>query len=243
VVGAYGSKDATIDDVPYMMGVLKAIKVKMKKILALPFMKGVKAVHNVEIGGVHHRILEAARKYKADMIIMGTHGASGFQEVFIGSNAEKIVRNSEIPIISVKKEIIEPKIEKISYASDFSEETELVFPEIEKIAGAFNAKIEIVKVITLLKFETSSKTQKNIQPFKDKFKGKNYTTSVYYDWNKQAGIRHFSDNINADMIALGTHGRQGLSHFFNGSIAENLVNHSSLPVLTVNILSNGSLKI
>jgi K+-sensing histidine kinase KdpD len=92
-----------------------------------------------------------------------------------------------------------------------------------------------VKVVTMLKFETSSKTQKDIQKFKEKFKGKNFTTSLYYDWNKQAGIRHLSDNVNADMIVLGTHGKHGLANFFNGRIAENLVNHSSLPVLTVNI--------
>jgi len=233
-LGPQGSKAHTSEDVPYMLNLLKLIKTRMKKMVALPFLKSIKTLHNVEVGNVNDQILAAAKKHKADIIIMGTHGASGFQEVFIGSNAEKIARNSLIPVISVKEEVKESKIDKIIYATDFSEETELIFPEVEKIASLLGSKIEIVKVITMLSFETSSKTLADIKRFKEKFKNGNYTITTYYEWNKQAGIRNFADSVNADMIALGVHGRRGLSDFFNRNIAENLVNHSMLPVLTVN---------
>ncbi|HET8963930.1 MAG TPA: universal stress protein [Chitinophagales bacterium] len=238
LTGYQGSIEGTVDDIPYMMGLLKATKAKIKKTLSLPFMKGIKVVHNIETGQICDHIIKAAEKYKVDLIIMGTHGVSGLKEAIIGSNAEKIVRNSSVPVITIKDNIIEPKVETIVYATDFSEEFELVFPEVEKIAKLLGAKLEIVKVVTRLQFETTKKSERIISKLKKKFKNSDFSASVYYDFNKQQGIRRFARSKKADMIALGTHGRHGLSHFFNGSIAEELVNHSSVPVLTINLNQN-----
>ena len=51
----------------------------------------------------------------------------------------------------------------------------------------------------------------------------------------EKGIIRFSDRIGADLIAVSTHGRKGLSHLFEGSVAEDLSNHSMLPVVTIKI--------
>ncbi len=234
-VGPQGSTEGTVDDVPYMMDVLKATRTRMKKLLTLPFMKKTEVVQNIEIGNVTESIMKAAQKYKADLIVMGTHGAKGLQEILIGSNAEKIVRNSQIPIITIKDEITEPNVEKIVYATDLLDECESVFPEVERIAKLLGAKIEVVKIVTRLQFEPTKKTQRMFTKLKRKFKDSDFSASVYYDYSKQQGIRRYAHSAKADLIALGTHGRHGLSHFFNGSVAEDLVNHSSLPVLTINL--------
>ena len=234
-VGPLGSSEGTVDDVPYMMHVLKVTKVKMKKLLTLPFMKNVEVVQNIEIGNVTESILKAAQKHKADLIVMGTHGAKGLQEILIGSTAEKVVRNSQIPVITIKDEILNPHVDKIVYATDLSDEFEAVFPEVKRVAKLLGAKIEVVKVVTRLEFESTKKTQRLITKLKRKFNEADFSVSVYYDYNKQQGIRSFAHSVQADLIALGTHGRHGLSRFFNGSVAEDLVNHSSLPVLTINL--------
>ena len=233
-IGYQGSIESTVDDVPYMIGLLKAIKAKMKKILSLPFMKGIKVVHNIETGRICDHILKAVEKYGVDLIIMGTHGASILQEVLIGSNAEKIIQNSHIPVLTIRDKIENPKIEKIVFATDFSEEAEYTFPEVEKLANLLDAKIEIVKIITKAEFEPTQKTQSAIKQFQNKFKHSNYITSTYYDYNKQEGIRNFATNVQADIIALGTHGKHGLSYFFNNGFAETMVNHSPIPVLVIN---------
>ena len=240
MVGSQGSIDGTIDDVPYMMDLLKATRAKMKKLLSLPYMKKVRVVHKIETGNITNSILKAAKKDHADLILMGTHGAKGIQEIFVGSNAEKIAQNSSIPVITIKDEIVEPKTEKIVFATDLSEECESVFPEVEKISKLLGAKLEIVKIVTRLQFETTKKSERIIAKLKNKFKNSDFSASVYYDFNKQQGIRRFAHSKGADIIALGTHGRHGLSHFFNGSLAEELVNHSSIPVLTINVNRNFS---
>jgi nucleotide-binding universal stress UspA family protein len=61
------------------------------------------------------------------------------------------------------------------------------------------------------------------------------TTHIYNDVNVEKGILHFAKSIDADLIGMSTHGRKGLSHFFNGSISEDLVNHAKRPVITFKI--------
>ena len=56
--------------------------------------------------------------------------------------------------------------------------------------------------------------------------------STYNAYTVEEGVYGYSTLINADAIAMPTHGRRGLAHFFSGSISEDLVNHSKLPVVT-----------
>ena len=57
----------------------------------------------------------------------------------------------------------------------------------------------------------------------------------YNDVNIEKGILNYSSSVDADLIGMCTHGRTGFSHFFNGSISEDLVNHTVRPVITFKI--------
>jgi nucleotide-binding universal stress UspA family protein len=71
--------------------------------------------------------------------------------------------------------------------------------------------------------------------FVQKYQLTNYTFTVYDDNTEEDGIIHFAEEINADIIAVATHGRTGLAHLLSGSIAEDIVNHANRPVLTFNL--------
>jgi nucleotide-binding universal stress UspA family protein len=71
--------------------------------------------------------------------------------------------------------------------------------------------------------------------FLSNFNVQKVETHVYNETNVEKGILNFSNSINADLIGMSTHGRKGLSHFFNGSISEDLVNHATRPVITFKI--------
>ena len=71
--------------------------------------------------------------------------------------------------------------------------------------------------------------------FVEAFKSSNHSTNIYNDLSIEKGIMNFSESIHADLIGMSTHGRQGISHFFNGSISEDLVNHEKRPVITFKI--------
>ncbi|MEH6406602.1 MAG: universal stress protein, partial [Leeuwenhoekiella sp.] len=59
--------------------------------------------------------------------------------------------------------------------------------------------------------------------------------TIYNDNSVERGILNFAASIEADLIGIGTHGRKGLSHFLNGSLSEDLVNHAHRPVVTFKI--------
>jgi len=79
--------------------------------------------------------------------------------------------------------------------------------------------------------------RKQTEDFVEKYKFKDYTLNIYNDFIEEDGIIYYSEDIEADMIALGTHGRTGFMHLISGSIAEDVVNHAKRPVWTCRIKS------
>ncbi len=55
------------------------------------------------------------------------------------------------------------------------------------------------------------------------------------DYTVEKGVLNFANKIGADLIAVATHGRTGIAHFFEGSISEDIANHAVLPVMTFKI--------
>ncbi len=152
--------------------------------------------------------------------------------MLVGSNTEKVVRNSEIPVLVIKQESKDFKIENIVFASNFKKENKKAFPKILDFALLFNAKLHLLKINTIHNFETTKESSEAIKNFISGFDIGEFTLNIYNDVSIEAGILNFSKIIDADMILLNTHGRRGLAHLFSGSIGEDLVNHAKLPVIT-----------
>lgn len=227
-------KRETRMDTHFMMEMMRLTHSRMSKVRSSKIFNGLEVTEVIEVGSVPAMILQAVKKYKADMIVMGTHGVSGIQEKFIGTNAEKIVRSVEIPVLSVKHAVKNPRLDTILFATDFSKEADTVFPVVSNLAALFKARLVLTKVITPVNFETTADTEKQMDKFRVANKAYSFASGAYYANSKEEGIRRSADSLGADMIALGTHGRNGIAHFFRGSIAEDVVSHTSLPVLTVN---------
>jgi nucleotide-binding universal stress UspA family protein len=237
-MGGSWAGESGVPGTPLMMGLLKETRKKIARAMDIPACKTITIQDVIETGAVSDQVNAAVQKYKADMIVMGTHGTGGFNEALIGSNAERVVRDAAVPVLSVKEPREKITIDTIVFATDFSEETDLVFPYVKNFADIFNARIRLVKVLSSPSRTAQQDMQEETERIKNEEPGKDYSVTFYYHSGKETGIRHFAQAIEADLIALGTHGRHGLARFFMGSVAESLVNHSPLPVLTINIHKN-----
>lgn len=195
----------------------------------------VQVITETVIGFPWEQVTEYAKKHAIDLIIMGSHGASGLNELFIGSNAEKVVRFAECPVLTLHDEIKELDFKDLVFASSFYGETSKSFPKILKFAQLFKARIHLLKVISSSSFETTRYSTKMIQDFIEPFNVENYSVNIYNETSVEKGVLNFAEDIDADIIAMETHGRKGLSHLFIGSIAEDITNHAKRPVLTVKI--------
>jgi nucleotide-binding universal stress UspA family protein len=88
------------------------------------------------------------------------------------------------------------------------------------------------------RFLTSAEMERNVVNFFTKALGnldKMETVHYVADYTAEEGIINFSNKIGADLIAVPTHGKKGLAHFFEGSVGEDVANHAALPVMTFKI--------
>ncbi len=220
---------------PEIMFFKNAALAKLESLMDSDFLEGLKVSEIVQFELAFDGILKLIKKNDIDLIVMGSHGASGFKDMFIGSNAEKVVRHSEVPVLIIKKEIPDFTINKFVFASDFSDEVKVPFAKVVEVANKFEAELNLVMINTPNSFKSTLVAQEIMDKFVSQFNIKKVSTHIFNDANVEKGILNFSNYINADLIGMCTHGRKGLSHFFNGSISEDLVNHAVKPVLTFKI--------
>jgi len=208
---------------------------QLNELIHLDFLKDIDVSKYILSNMLMWEIVNHQKFNDADLIVLGSHGTSGFNKFFIGSNTEKIIRIANSPVLTIKNEILDFKINKMVFASNFFKESYTVFEKIRFFADLYNARIELLKIITPKDFESTLQSQKLIKNFIEKFKLKNFSINIYNADNIEKGIIDFSDNINADIIAIETHGRTGFAHLINGSLTEDIVKHEVKPVLSVKI--------
>lgn len=206
---------------------------QINNLINLKFLKGISIKKSI-ITDLHMWEAVTNKKFRnADLIVMGSHGSSGFNNRFIGSNTAKIVRLADAPVLTIKNEIEDFTIKKMVFASNFFDESYKAFERIKFFADLYNAHIDLLKVITPKNFESLPISQKLIQNFIKRFNLKDYSVNIYNAHNIENGIIDFCHEQNSDLIAIETHGRTGFAHLINGSLAEDIVKHETKPVLSI----------
>ncbi|MCU0397918.1 MAG: universal stress protein [Cyclobacteriaceae bacterium] len=195
-----------------------------------------KVTSKVIFGPVYRMLYDYIEDNGIDLVIMGTKGASGVREILIGSNAEKMVRNSPVPVIAIKKYVKGSSIKSIVFPNTLdTEKQENLVMKVKELQNFFKAKLHIVWINTPTNFTRDSITMKRLNAFAKRFMFKDYTVNVYNDPYEEAGVISFTKEVEADMIVMGTHGRKGVAHLLSGSVAEDVVNHTECPIWTYSL--------
>jgi nucleotide-binding universal stress UspA family protein len=230
--------DAVSDEtsIPEIMLFKRKAEETLKSIKNRSYLAGIKVTEVVRLDGAYKGINNYIKQNTDfDLIVMGSHGASGINEILVGSNTEKVVRQSEVPVLVIKNKLENFKATNIIFASDFSNEIKKPFKKVIELAKIFESKLNLVMICTPNTFKSTSAARKIINEFVSEFDMPEYSFETYNESNIEKGIINYSNEKNGDIIAFCTHGRTALNHFFTGSISEDLVNHSSKPVLTFRI--------
>ncbi|NBC57980.1 MAG: universal stress protein [Bacteroidetes bacterium] len=232
----FGTEQFNVND-EQIIFFMKMAKKRFAKFLDKPFLEGLKVIDSVEVGSPTMGIKELIEKEHIDFVVMGSNGASGIDEILIGSNTEKVVRHSDVPVLVVKQELDQLEINDIVFASNFDEENLNAFKRTQSFANSFNAKLHLLYVnLPGNQFYSSEEITQQINSFLKKAGMSDFdNVKIYNDYTIELGVINGAKALKADLIAMPTHGRKGLSHFFNGSIGEDVVNHSTMPVITFKI--------
>lgn len=214
----------------------RALIAKAKKSLTAlvksPKYAGVEVKGELRLGNAFHGMRTIISEHKVDLVVMGTRGHSRLEEMVIGTNTERVVRHSKCPVLSVHTKPALKDVKNVVYATSLSDNEAAFSRVVRNVQEAYGATVHLVRINTPNDFQRDRVVLPYMEKFAKAMRLKNYTLNVFNERSAEEGILYFADSINADLIAMATHGRTGFAHVLAGSIAEDVVGHARTPVLT-----------
>ncbi|MCF8235141.1 MAG: universal stress protein [Bacteroidales bacterium] len=187
-------------------------------------------------GKVHIEIAKEAKKNGADMIIAGTHGITGFEAYWIGSNAYRIVTSAPCPVLTIRNDFkFEKGIRKIVFPIDNSVETKQKLPFTVNLAVVFSTEVHILGLYSTAIRAVQKRIDGYVESAEKYFAEKKvkYETEKFQADNITKSIINYAEKIEADMITIMTEQENTMGHVFLGPHAQQLINHSPIPILSL----------
>jgi nucleotide-binding universal stress UspA family protein len=206
---------------------------------------GVEAVTEVATGGIVAALVHASRTGEADLIVMTTHGRGGFARTWLGSTADTLVRQVAVPVLLVRPtsggtELSrELGIQRILVPLDGSALAETIIPHASAIARLVRARLTLITILTAANDALDPKTIDDTPASaylaglaaRDEWAGLEIDTRVLTAGGAATGILHALAELQADLVAMATHGRGGLTRVLLGSVADKVLRGATVPVL------------
>jgi len=165
--------------------------------------------------------------------VASTHGASGFEEFFLGSNAYKIVQATDQPVITIRKGNIPKEIKKIVMPLDITVDTRQKVPITVELAKIFDAEIHVITVTSSKGKRINDRLaayQRQAINYIDVKKVKNKAKSLYGD-NMSDLIVIYADSVEADLVTI----MKEQTHTVNimGNLTHQILNRATTPVMCI----------
>jgi nucleotide-binding universal stress UspA family protein len=208
---------------------LKAMVEKYSPILS----KDSKLQFIIKKGRIYQEIVNQAQSYTDAIIAASTHGASGFQEFFIGSNAYRILSATDKPVITIRKGNCPENIRKIVLPIDISVDSRQKVPYTTDLAKLFGAEIHVVGIHT----SKSEREAKRIRTYVAQVAGyiqgsASVLTNEVRGDNVADMVVNYARSVKADLISINTEQDSGISLII-GSAAHQILNKAEMPVLSI----------
>ena len=206
----------------------------------------------VLIGEPSKEIIRFSRGLKADLIVMGKRGLGLIDRMLIGSTTIKVLRESSVPVVAVKKRDEERAIEirNILVPIDINEKVDSALNYAIDLAQKINANISVVYILYVSDYEihynrveglinhSSGELAKRVEKVKRGIRNGEATkleinTEVIEGISPAMRIVEYATSKNADLIVINTHGRKGIKRLILGSVAEKVIQESHCPVLAL----------
>ncbi len=189
----------------------------------------------IRTGRIYKAISDQAEKDDSLMIVMGTHGVSGFEEMWLGSNAYRVVCNAPCPVMTIRYGYRKRTISKIVLPIDARQDTRVKVPFVAFLAKAFKAEVHVIDVrvtsakdvIARLKRYADQSAEyleaRGIKTVRDSFKGSSIADMTIA----------YAVHVEADLISIVSSHRGNPLGMYLSSEAQDIVNHSPIPVLSI----------
>ncbi|MFH2096757.1 MAG: universal stress protein [Bacteroidota bacterium] len=196
--------------------------------------------YTIAEGKVYREICNLAIADNSSLIMMGTHGISGFEEFWVGSNAFRVVSNSPCPVITIRNGFLRKNIKKIILPIDITLETRQKVPFTVKLARIFNAEIHIVSVRESGASDIMKRLDEYVVQVSDYIQGKGIrcVKDALLGSNITEMTIEYAISVNAELISIMTEQVSSAKNIWMGNYAQQMVNHSPIPVLSFHPLND-----
>jgi nucleotide-binding universal stress UspA family protein len=196
---------------------------------------GVGLSYIIKKGKIYDEIVEQAESFDDSAIVVSTHGASGFEEFFIGSNALKIITACERPVFAIKHGIVPSNIRRILLPIDYSMDTRQKVPYTSRIAGYFGAQVHVMGVTTGSDQELLQRIKSWSHQVTDHLveNGVDAITTMRRGDSISGMIVDYVMDEKIDIVSIMTEQETAFSNFSLGGNARQLISKSPVPILCI----------
>ena len=187
----------------------------------------------IKKGRIYQEIVDQAESYKESVISASTHGASGFEEFFIGSNAYKIISATANPVFTIRKKV-PSEIRKIVVPLKLHVDTRQKVPVAAEIAGIFGAEVHLITISTSRNKKDNDRLNAYLKQSIDYLSKRNITSVAkkLYGENLVTLASNYSNAIDADLAVIMMYKASNLE-ILMGSYGQQMLYRSEIPVLSI----------
>ena len=196
---------------------------------------GISIAQEVVRGRIHEEIVRISDENDADLIVMGTHGSSGWEEFFVGSNAFKVVTQTACPILTIQEQAKNPECLNIILPLDTTAQTRQKVPYAAAMAKKFGSTVHMAALISDDTPEVRHDFEIKMNQIKEYFEREEiaYTEASLVGSNLATMTMNFAESKGGNLIVMMTEQESNLTGFLMGPFAQQIVNHSKIPVLSI----------
>jgi nucleotide-binding universal stress UspA family protein len=183
---------------------------------------------------IYKTIVDTADEVKCETIVMGTHGVKGIKNI-IGSNASRVISHAKVPVIVVKGKHFGEGYKSIVFPVDLHMESRQKIGRAVQLAKKFDSTVHVITYNKSDEF-LRQMVSHNMQRVETRFKEAGVKYTIYYlegSANFENETIKYAEKLNADLILIMTQHEEGIAEYIIGSTAQQIVNHSPIPVMTI----------
>lgn len=196
---------------------------------------GIYVQNVIKTGKPAARIAEAVVERDLDLIVMGTHGLSGFEELFMGSTAHKVVNMSPCPVITIPEGFKTSGFKTIVLPVDDTMHSRQKVSNVLPIAAKCNAVVHLLGLVNSNDKSDLNKFNIKLGTVEEAVKkaGLACIKKVVKGTNIAIETMKYAQEVNAEMLAIMTDHESNMTGMFMGAFARQIVNHSKVPVMSI----------
>jgi nucleotide-binding universal stress UspA family protein len=207
------------------------------KAFALEFMKNAnipieRITQRIEYGFAAEKTIEVAEAIKADLIVMGTEGASDVLDKWLGTHAQEVMKTAECPVFIIPKNVPIDYPQRILYAADFKDDEINATQKVLDIAKPLGATCKIVHIHEEFEPNIGHIVEETIRELENKFKDDDITVQQFHRDDTIEGLETYMKTYQPDVLAMAIHEKTFLESIFSSSKSQHFIQEAKIPMLT-----------